>query len=151
MKTAIFLSCLIAGGSLFIKNYSTEKKLSLPAYKVSTTKRASSLPISPVSIVIDKSNYELYVYDAKGWYATYPVVFGNSSLADKKMEGDKNTPEGSFKIVNKRVHEKWARYLGIDYPTKESLAKFNERKKTRGNPFHSKARSGNWNSWCMAT
>jgi lipoprotein-anchoring transpeptidase ErfK/SrfK len=141
MKTAVFLSCLVAAGGLLMKNHSSTSTLSLPSYKATTSKRVSaSMPIAPVSIVIDKSSYELYVYDAKGWYATYPVVFGNSSLADKKMEGDRNTPEGSFKIANKRVHEKWARYLGLDYPTQESLAKFNERK--RRGEIPSSARPG---------
>ncbi len=88
-----------------------------------------SKPVGAVRIVVDKSSYELYVYDSQGWFATYPVVFGNSSLDDKRMEGDKNTPEGSFKIVNKRVHDKWDRYMGLDYPTKESMDKFNARKK----------------------
>ncbi len=85
-------------------------------------------PVGTVSIVIDKSDYELSVFDDVGWYATYPVVFGNNSLADKKMQGDKNTPEGIFHINAKRVHEKWCRYLSIDYPTKESYEKFNQRK-----------------------
>lgn len=85
-------------------------------------------PVGMVSIVIDKSDYELSVYDEKGWYATYPVVFGNNSLEDKKMEGDKNTPEGVFHINGKKVHDKWYRYLGIDYPTDESREKFIRRK-----------------------
>jgi murein L,D-transpeptidase YafK len=85
-------------------------------------------PVGAVSIVIDKSDYELSVYDDKGWYATYPVVFGNNGLADKKMQGDKNTPEGVFHINAKRVHDKWCRYLSIDYPTKDSYEKFNQRK-----------------------
>ncbi|SHF98119.1 L,D-transpeptidase family protein [Flavisolibacter ginsengisoli] len=141
MKTAIFLSCLIAGGSLFVKTHKTKTSLTLPAYKATTSKRSfSSMPIAPVSITIDKSSYELYVYDAKGWYATYPVVFGNSSLDDKKMEGDRNTPEGTFRIVNKRVHEKWDRYMGLDYPTQESIYKFNERK--RRGEIPSSARPG---------
>ena len=89
---------------------------------------SSSGPVGAVSIIIDKSDYELNIYDDKGWYATYPVVFGNNSLADKKMQGDKNTPEGVFHINAKRVHEKWCRYLSIDYPTKESYEKFNQRK-----------------------
>jgi murein L,D-transpeptidase YafK len=55
-------------------------------------------------------------------------VFGNNSLADKKMQGDKNTPEGTFKITSKRVHDKWCRFLAIDYPNAESRRKFNERK-----------------------
>lgn len=85
-------------------------------------------PVGSISILIDKSDYELSVYDEKGWYATYPVVFGNNSLADKKMEGDKNTPEGSFRIIAKRVHEKWCRFLSIDYPNAESREKFKQRK-----------------------
>lgn len=92
------------------------------------TWRADRGPVGAVKIIIDKSDYELSVYDDKGWYATYPVVFGNNSLADKKMEGDKNTPEGSFTISHKKVHDKWSRFMGIDYPTKESWEKFNKRK-----------------------
>ena len=93
-------------------------------------KRSSSPggPVGKISIVIDKSDYELSVYDDKGWYATYPVVFGNSSLDDKKVQGDKNTPEGKFSIAAKRVHEKWCRFLSLDYPTPDDIEKFNKRK-----------------------
>ena len=128
MRTAIFLSCLLVGGSLFTNLNFNKPTTTFSSYKTTKAKATSSLPIQPVRIIIDKSDYELKVYDAKGWYATYPVVFGNSSLADKRMEGDKNTPEGEFKIVSKRVHEKWDRYLGLNYPTSESLQRFNERK-----------------------
>jgi len=79
-------------------------------------------------IVIDKSDYELSVYDAKGWFATYPVVFGADPMQDKKMEGDRYTPEGEFKILSKRPHEKWSRFIMLDYPTQESLVKCNQRK-----------------------
>jgi len=127
MKTAIFLSGLLMGGSFLLKKPFTETTtVSIPV--VTTTKAKKSVkavPKSPVSIIVDKSSYELYVYDADGWFATYPVVFGNSSLEDKKMEGDRNTPEGTFRIVNKRVHEKWDRYMGLNYPTQESIEKFN--------------------------
>jgi murein L,D-transpeptidase YafK len=85
-------------------------------------------PNGVISIVIDKSNYELNVYDSEGWYATYPVVFGSKSQQDKMMEGDRLTPEGSFKITSKRPHEKWGKIMLIDYPTKESWQKFNQRK-----------------------
>jgi len=85
-------------------------------------------PTGVVYIIIDKSDYELQVYDDEGWYATYPVVFGNKDLGDKLMEGDKRTPEGSFKIISKRPHEKWHKMLMLDYPTKDSWSKFNQRK-----------------------
>ena len=128
MKTALFISALLVGGSMLHVPL-TKEHITVSGYKVSKWKKTGSLPIAPVRIVVDKSDYELHVYDAQGWYATYPVVFGNKSLDDKKMEGDKNTPEGTFRIVNKRVHNKWSRYMGLDYPTKESLAKFQERKR----------------------
>ena len=132
MKTTILLTtCLFAAGGMMLKKPVAEEK----AVRVNTTtsrkaanKRFSTKPQSPMYIVIDKRKYELSVYDSQGWYATYPVVFGNNSLEDKKMEGDKNTPEGSFRINQKNVHSKWDRFMGLDYPTKESIAKFNARK-----------------------
>lgn len=127
MKTLLFLSAvLVAGNLLYGHHQKTETTIS--SYTVTKAKMRASLPIAPVYIIIDKSDYELQVFDAQGWYATYPVVFGNNSLADKKMEGDRNTPEGTFHIAGKRPHQKWSRFLGLDYPTQESLQKFNERK-----------------------
>lgn len=79
-------------------------------------------------IVIDKSDYELQIFDDEGWYATYPVVFGSKDLNDKMVEGDRRTPEGSFVIVSKRPHEKWDKMLLLNYPTPADIEKFNERK-----------------------
>lgn len=79
-------------------------------------------------IVIDKSDYELNVYDDEGWLVAYPAVFGNKDQGDKLMEGDRRTPNGTFRIVSKRVHEKWDRFMMLDYPTKENVEKFNQRK-----------------------
>jgi lipoprotein-anchoring transpeptidase ErfK/SrfK len=132
MKTTVILSCLLIGSSVTLNtNHLFNRANHSLRAKTTSSRRASfkTMPVAPVRIVIDKSSYELYVYDRLGWFATYPVVFGNNSLDDKKMEGDRKTPEGSFKIANKRVHEKWDRYMGLDYPTAESLAKFNMRKR----------------------
>src|SRR5215471_6961233 len=79
-------------------------------------------------IIIDKSKYELSVFDAKGWLATYPVVFGNKDLGDKMVAGDRKTPEGVYTIVSKRIHPKWDRFMMLDYPTKEDYTKFLYRK-----------------------
>lgn len=99
-------------------------------------------PVGTVSILIDKSDYELSVFDDKGWYATYPVVFGNNSLDDKKMEGDKNTPEGRFRIQSKRIHEKWCRFLALDYPNEQSVEKFRKRKKEGEIPVQARIGGG---------
>ena len=126
MKKIIVLTTVFLGSSFLILNSSPH----LHGILTSKAKRFNNSegPVGAISITIDKSDYTLSVYDEKGWYATYPVVFGNSSLEDKKVAGDKNTPEGSFRIVSKRVHEKWDRFMAIDYPTKESWEKFNLRK-----------------------
>jgi murein L,D-transpeptidase YafK len=96
--------------------------------KSSPVKKKKVFPYSKYSVIIDKSDYELRVYDDLGWYATYPVVFGNKSLGDKKMEGDRNTPEGTFHIINKKNHSEWGKFMLIDYPNDESFEKFTRRK-----------------------
>ncbi|MEO8583961.1 MAG: L,D-transpeptidase [Flavitalea sp.] len=85
-------------------------------------------PSGTVYIIVDKSDYELQVYDDEGWYATYPVVFGSTSQEDKMIAGDRKTPEGTFKIISMRPHPKWHEMLMLDYPNKESWDKFNKRK-----------------------
>lgn len=88
-----------------------------------------AIPVdSTYYIVIDKSDYELKVYDEEGWLATYPIVFGSKDLSDKMMEGDKRTPTGTFKVILKKIHPKWNEELLLDYPTAESYARFNDRK-----------------------
>jgi len=83
---------------------------------------------NPYYIIVDKSDYELKVYDAEGWYATYPIVFGSKDLSDKMREGDKRTPNGSFKIIIKKIHPKWGPELLLDYPNEDCIKRFNERK-----------------------
>ncbi|MEP7164890.1 MAG: L,D-transpeptidase [Ferruginibacter sp.] len=83
---------------------------------------------NPYYIVIDKSDYELKVYDDEGWFATYPIVFGSKDLSDKMREGDKRTPNGKFTVIIKKIHPKWGPELLLDYPNDESYERFNERK-----------------------
>lgn len=130
MKIPIVLVSVFLGSSIFSTNLNlvAPPKSSTEVEKTLVAKRARILPIGRVYLLIDKSDYELNVYDEKGWFATYPVVFGNSTLADKQMEGDRCTPEGEFHIVSKRVHDKWDRFMALDYPTKDSYEKFRQRK-----------------------
>ena len=80
-------------------------------------------------IIIDKSDFELRVYDEEGWYATYPVVFGSKDQGDKMKQGDKKTPNGTYSILLKKIHPKWGKELLLDYPLPEDVEKFKERKK----------------------
>ena len=94
------------------------------------------------SIIIDKSDYELSVYDNEGWLVTYPVVFGSSDQSDKRYQGDKRTPEGSFTIASKRPHSKWDRMMLLNYPTANDIAVFNERKRQGSVPANARLGGG---------
>ena len=103
MKLPILLTSLFLGSSLSSTNTAFDtNKFPTESKKRIVTGSGEILPVGTVYLVIDKSDYELNVYDDKGWFATYPVVFGNNSLGDKKMEGDRCTPEGNFHIISKK-------------------------------------------------
>ena len=69
---------------------------------------------NPYLIIIYKNTYELQVFDSAGWLATYPVVFGSKDLADKKMKGDRLTPDGNFKVILKKINPKWGPELLLE-------------------------------------
>lgn len=111
--------------------------------KVAAKQAVNNIP--PVDktyrIVIDKSDYELKVYDSLGWYATYPIVFGSKDQGDKLYEGDKRTPNGTFRIILKKINPRWGFQMTLDYPTQDSYSKFNQRKASGSIP--KSARIGN--------
>lgn len=57
----------------------------------------------------------------------YPCVLGESPVGDKFMQGDRRTPEGTFTFRSKRVHDRWHKFIWIDYPNAESWRRFKER------------------------
>ena len=127
-----FILCTVFSLMAFVPGRNKKKR---GAKKTSSTKMIKKAPAindiveNPYYIIIDKSDYELKVYDEDGWFATYPVVFGGKDLGDKMKEGDKKTPDGSFKIILKKIHPKWGPELLLDYPNDVSYQRFNERKK----------------------
>ena len=81
-----------------------------------------------ISIHIDKSDYTLSVMNKNETLKSYRVVLGTNPIDDKRMEGDRCTPEGTFHIVSKYPHKSWRKFIWIDYPNDESWKKFNEAK-----------------------
>ena len=104
------------------------KSVTTSSFMVAKNTKTKILPESPYYIIVDKSDYELKVYDDEGWYATYPIVFGSKDLGDKMAEGDKKTPNGTFRIILKKIHPKWGPELLLDYPNQSSVERFNQRK-----------------------
>lgn len=130
MKTPVFviLVCILFS-FLFSSFIPGRKRAGARSIIVNASEKIDKKPVAnPYYIIISKKSYELKVYDDKGWYATYPCVFGSSDLRDKFMEGDKRTPEGHFKVVMKKNNSRWKFELLLNYPNEESYKKFIERK-----------------------
>jgi len=81
-----------------------------------------------LSILIDKSDYKLYLRADSTTIKEFPVVFGTNPIDDKLMEGDRATPEGKFKIRSFYPHKSWSKFIWIDYPTEDSWKKHNTAK-----------------------
>jgi murein L,D-transpeptidase YafK len=146
MKPSLIYKFVLAATSVAIFSFTTiEKKRSKSSRSTSTTKSKRAKKDSlenPYYIIVDKSDYELKVYDKEGWYATYPIVFGSKDLSDKMKEGDKRTPEGNFKVVIKKIHPDWGPEMLLDYPNPETMARFNDRKSKGLIPKNSKPGGG---------
>jgi murein L,D-transpeptidase YafK len=100
-------------------------------YQVPLSKVIDSMDISlnDLEIHIDKSDYTLSIMADTMILKQYPVVFGSDPIDDKMYEGDGCTPEGVFKMKMKYPHNKWSKFIWIDYPNNNSWKKFNQAKK----------------------
>ena len=91
---------------------------------------ARHLSAQDLHILIDKSDYTLQVKNKDEVLISYDVVFGPDPVNDKRMEGDKRTPEGRFKIRDMYPHRSWSKFIWIDYPNEVSWRKHEESKRT---------------------
>jgi len=91
-----------------------------------------------IKILIDKSDYRLYVYAADTIIKTYPIVLGGNPVDDKLRQGDQCTPEGSFKMRSKYPHKSWSKFVWIDYPTTDSWRKHKQAKAAGEIPTNAK-------------
>lgn len=103
----------------------------------SSTDWATIAPES-LNILIDKSEYQLFLRSDSAVLQSFPVVFGGNPVADKLRQGDQCTPEGVFRVRSKRIHDKWSRFIWIDYPTAQSWQKHRAAKSDGTIPPHAK-------------
>ena len=87
-----------------------------------------------VMVLVDKTNYLVAVLYKRKRIRQYRAVFGPDRLKDKMREGDRSTPEGWFKIVQKKDHNNWQKFCLLDYPNETSYTRFAERKKNHEIP-----------------
>jgi lipoprotein-anchoring transpeptidase ErfK/SrfK len=78
------------------------------------------------SIIVDKFSRKVYVYYNGELQLTYSAELGKNWVGDKKVRGDKATPEGMYEITKKYEGDSTSYYkaLQINYPNDEDTALF---------------------------
>lgn len=69
------------------------------------------------SVVVDKKNYNLELYEDTILVKTYKAVFGKSNRINKESFADNVTPAGQYAICRIDSVSKYHRFLLINYPS----------------------------------
>jgi L,D-peptidoglycan transpeptidase YkuD (ErfK/YbiS/YcfS/YnhG family) len=108
----------------YLKSYPIWKKWTETAIKESKNNQC-------YAIIVDKLSRKCFVYFNGIKKYEFDVELGRNWIGDKKKMGDKATPEGNYKIINKFSGTKYNNALLINYPNDEDRERFN-REKARG-------------------
>lgn len=84
------------------------------------------------AIVVSKAERELTLYKNGRKVLSYPVRLGFNGIREKQYQGDGATPEGRYRVTDKRGpgQTQFYRALVLDYPNAEDRRRFNLAKKT---------------------
>ncbi|NVO09635.1 MAG: L,D-transpeptidase family protein [Bacteroidales bacterium] len=102
----------------YLKSYPRWKKWAESAIKESKKNQN-------YSIIVDKLSRKCFVYYNGIKKYEFDVELGRNWIGDKKKMGDKATPEGMYKIINKFSGTKYNNALLINYPNDEDKQRFN--------------------------
>ena len=84
------------------------------------------------AIVVSKANRELTLYKSGRKVLSYPVRLGFNGMLEKQFQGDGATPEGRYRVTDKRGpgQTQFYRALALDYPNAEDRRRFYLAKKS---------------------
>lgn len=102
----------------FYKDYPLWQKNTTLAYNLS--KKGQTV------ILVDKIQSTCIILKGGKEYKTFPAEFGKSWMGDKLYSGDKATPEGVYKVLEKksRARTKYYKALLINYPNSEDQKRY---------------------------
>lgn len=83
------------------------------------------------AIVVSKAERVLTLYKNGSKVISYPVRLGFNGIREKQFQGDGATPEGRYRITDKRGagHTQFYRALVLDYPNQDDRRRFTQEKK----------------------
>ena len=81
-------------------------------------------------LIVDKFAQECRVYTGGNLKRTFSVELGSNWLGDKQYQGDQTTPEGMYRITDKKERKRTIYYkaLLLNYPNAEDRERFNSLK-----------------------
>lgn len=84
------------------------------------------------AIVVSKADRELTLYKGGRKVLSYPVRLGFNGMLEKQFQGDGATPEGRYRVTDKRGQgqTQFYRALTLDYPNAEDRRRFYVAKKS---------------------
>lgn len=81
-------------------------------------------PAAVDRIVIYKGRHRLEAWAGKRPIAAFRVAIGSGGAGHKRMEGDNRTPEGRYRVVDRRRSRKYGLFLALSYPNAADRAAF---------------------------
>jgi lipoprotein-anchoring transpeptidase ErfK/SrfK len=107
----------------------------IPHWKRLTEKAIENSGRSKTTLlVIDKFARTCTVYKNGRHNRSFEIELGKNWIGDKKLRGDKSTPEGEYKVIRKKKggETKYYKALLLNYPNDEDRKRFDDARK-RGN------------------
>ncbi len=114
-------------------------------------------------ILVDKLAHTCTVYQNRKPLRVFDADLGINWMGDKMRKGDKATPEGNYKVIQKKngAETKYHKALLLNYPNDEDLAQFQKAKKSGSIPakadigglieIHGEGGKGiDWTDGCVA-
>jgi murein L,D-transpeptidase YafK len=89
------------------------------AFFISGQTRQPLPPMENPHIVVKKKQRLLQIFDGEKLVRKYKIGLGFAPLADKQIEGDGKTPEGTFYVFTKNDRSRFYLSLGVSYPNVE--------------------------------
>lgn len=83
------------------------------------------IPGSVRKIVVEKSNKKMYLLDVNDCIVKQYDVRVGINKGPKQCDGDKKTPTGTYKIIEKR-NSKYHKFLALNYPRAKDIKKARE-------------------------
>lgn len=86
--------------------------------QAAATQAGVAWPLTEVWVHIDKSDHQLVLYSGPTAVKRYRAGLGDPN-GDKGQQGDRKTPEGTFRVVTRNAQSRFHLFIGLSYPTAE--------------------------------